>query len=60
VTDKFANIVMDLSFLSLVLGGLVFVWAEQTRVVALSVTVAVAIALIGFVFIALVAPEDVP
>jgi hypothetical protein len=60
VTDNLVKILMDLSYFALVAGGFVFVWAEQTRAVAVSFTVAVGAAIVGLFVNALVAPEEGP
>lgn len=57
VTDKFARVVLDFSFLALLVGGFVFVWAEQTLPVASSFTAAIAVVFVGLFCIALRVPD---
>jgi predicted branched-subunit amino acid permease len=59
VTDKLANVTMDLAFLALLIGVFVFVWAEHSAGVAISFTIAVGLALVAFVVVALATPKRV-
>ncbi|TFK37465.1 hypothetical protein BDQ12DRAFT_667087 [Crucibulum laeve] len=59
VTDKLANIIMDMSFCSLVIGGFVFIWAEKPLGVAIPFTIAIGIVLILYPIVAYRAPENV-